>query len=362
MNLDAGPGTGGEALDPSAPVRGLGREDDDIGRPPAVSPRVAGRAVQWLLRLQSAAPGASAEATRRALQEWRGRHPDHERAWQRIEAVNGRLRGMASPLASLVAHAALAPRRSTRRRAALKTLAIALFAGGSAWVAREEAPWREWLADERTGTGERRTVTLPDGTTAALNTRSAIDVRFTASERRVRLLAGEILVTTGRDEGAAARPFVLETAQGELRPLGTRFAVRQYADACRVQVYEGAVAVRRRDGAGREYVLRAGEQLRFTRGAVGDAAPADDADAAWADDMLVAGGMRLDEFLAELGRHRPGRVSCDPAVADLRVSGTYPLADTDRILAALRSTLPVEIRFLTRYWVTVGPASTPTGS
>ena len=72
--------------------------------------------------------------------------------------------------------------------------------------------------------------------------------------------------------------------------------------------------------------------------------------------MLVASGMRLDRFLAELGRHRPGLLHCDPAIAGLRVSGTYPLADTDRVLDMLRTTLPVEIRFMTRYWATVRPA------
>ena len=33
----------------------------------------------------------------------------------------------------------------------------------------------------------------------------------------------------------------------------------------------------------------------------------------------------------------------------------FPLADTDRVLAALQQSLPVEVHSLTRYWVTVGP-------
>jgi transmembrane sensor len=81
--------------------------------------------------------------------------------------------------------------------------------------------------------------------------------------------------------------------------------------------------------------------------------PVNDTATAWTDGMLVASGMRLADFLAELSRHRPGYLGCDPAIAGLRVSGTYPLADTDRILDTLRTTLPVEIHFRTRYWVTV---------
>jgi transmembrane sensor len=40
----------------------------------------------------------------------------------------------------------------------------------------------------------------------------------------------------------------------------------------------------------------------------------------------------------------------------LRLSGTYPLADTDRVLDTLTRILPVEVVFITRYWATVRAA------
>ncbi|WP_420995108.1 FecR domain-containing protein [Cupriavidus sp. 30B13] len=319
---------------------------------PCIPPDVAARAVEWLLALQD--EGAT-PATRQAWERWRTAHPDHARAWERIERVNARLQHFASPEAAAAARAALLPPRSRGRREAVKALALLLFAGGIAWTAEEHAPWREWLADERTAVGERRSLVLADGTVVSLNTDSAIDVRFSATERRVRLVGGEIMVVTGKD-GAAPRPFLVETEQGELQPLGTRFTARRLPDASRVSVFEGAVAIRPRDGAGLARTLRAGEQASFTRTAIGQTMTASEADTAWADGMIVATRMRLDDFLAELGRHRPGRLRCDPAVAGLRVSGTFPLADTDRILDALRTTLPVRIAFLTRYWVTVQAA------
>lgn len=329
-----------------------------------VPPAVARQAVEWLVELHS---DEADDTTRLALQQWLAQHPDHERAWRRIEAVNEQLRSAAgnSAMASRVAHATLmdahkAAPRSVQRREAIKTLAVLLFAGGTAWVAQENMPLRQWAsawtADERTGVGERRTVTLVDGTTVALNTDSAINVRFTQTERRMRLVGGEILLTTGKD--SADRLFIVETAQGEIQPLGTRFAVRQQADASRVDVFEGAVAIRPRDarpGAGAARTLRAGAQTHFTRSTVAESQPVNDNTIAWKDGMLVASGMRLQDFLAELSRHRPGRLNCDPAIANLRVSGSYPLNDTDRILDTLRTTLPVESHFLTRYWVTVRP-------
>lgn len=326
----------------------------NTGTGTAIPPEVARRAVEWLVELQSD------DSALQALQHWRGQHPDHERAWLRIETVNhqllGPLRGAASPVASALAHATLAPPRSIQRREAFKTLMVLLFAGGTGWMLEDRSPWREWTADERTGVGERRTVVLADGTTVALNSDSAIDVRFSTTERRVRLVGGELLLVTGKDP--AGRPLRIETAHGEIQPLGTRFAVRQWPDACRVDVFEGAVAIRPHGGGGRTHTLRAGERASFTRTAIGAPLPANDGDTAWTEGMLVASGMRLQDFLDELGRHRPGHLGCDPAIANLRVSGTYPLVDTGRILDLLRTTLPVEVHFVTRYWVTVRPSRT----
>ena len=69
--------------------------------------------------------------------------------------------------------------------------------------------------------------------------------------------------------------------------------------------------------------------------------------------MLVAAHMRLGDFLAELGRYRRGQLNCDPKVANLLISGTYPIDDTERVLDVLPLSLPVRVRRFTRYWVTV---------
>ncbi len=41
------------------------------------------------------------------------------------------------------------------------------------------------MAEQRSQTGEVRTLSLPDGTSVTLNTASAIDVQFSATERRI---------------------------------------------------------------------------------------------------------------------------------------------------------------------------------
>ncbi|WP_240513072.1 FecR/PupR family sigma factor regulator, partial [Janthinobacterium sp. GW456W] len=62
-----------------------------------VAPAVARQAVQWWLALHG---GGATAAQRNAWQRWRAEDAEHERAWQRIEAVSGQLAGIPSPLAA----------------------------------------------------------------------------------------------------------------------------------------------------------------------------------------------------------------------------------------------------------------------
>ncbi|WP_370385390.1 FecR domain-containing protein [Janthinobacterium sp. SUN128] len=319
---------------------------DGTGIAGSVAPAVARRAVQWWLALQG---GDATAAQLQAWQRWRAEAAEHERAWQRIEAVSGQLAGIPPPLAS----AALAAPAGAQRRRAVRLLTALVMAGGSAAMLRQTPIWQSWNADASTATGERRTVRLPDGGTLVLNTDSAIKLRYDASERAVQLLRGEVLLQTAPD--AQQRPFRVHTADGTARALGTRFIVRQHEGFVLVGVLEGAVELRPAAADRQPRVLRAGEEGSFTRDGVGAAHALDAGAGAWADGMLVAAHMRLDDFLLELSRHRRGHLGCDPALAHLLVSGAYPLANTDRVLLALVEALPVELHYLTRYWVTLRP-------
>ena len=326
----------------------------DIPRP------IALRAVEWWMELQS---GEDTRTQQLALARWRAEHPDHERAWQHLCSVSGRLRSLAETGeasggksgSATAARIALTRTGASRRRAGVKALATLLFAGGATWLAGEHVPWRAWSADACTAPGERRTLALADGTRVTLNTDSAIDIRFSGAERRVRLVQGEIMIATGHADGEH-RPFIVETAQGTLLPLGTRFAVRQQGATSGLDVFEGAVRIDPFDTTGLAPVVRAGQRARFTRTEVGALEPVDENASAWTDGLIVASGMRLGDFVSELARYRRGHLGCDPAVAGLRLSGTFPLADIDRVLDTVARTLPVEVVFITRYWITVRAA------
>ena len=120
-------------------------------------------------------------------------------------------------------------------------------------------------------------------------------------------------------------------------------------------VRESRVRVRARSGA--QHIIPAGRQVVFTAAAIGEPAALDGGALAWQRGMLLADDMRLHDFALELGRYRPGIVRCDPRVADVRVSGAFPITDTDAALVMLVSTYPVAARTrLGGYWVTLDAA------
>ncbi|KIY41932.1 hypothetical protein TZ03_04265 [Pseudomonas sp. 10-1B] len=305
---------------------------------------VVAQAIDWRVRLASGlAPVEELEACVR----WRRLHPSHEQAWQRLAVFDGRLGGMPPPQASQAL-------RYRDRRTVLKGLALLLggtaLAGGTS-LGLHGTPW---LAEQRTATGERRRLALPDGGWLQMNSGTALDLAFDSQQRRVRLLAGEIMIQTGKQ--GAERPFWVDTPMGRLQALGTGFTVRLGEDSVLLAVEEGAVAVRPSAGQQTAAVVHAGEQARFDRQGVFAAQPLDRDALAWREGYLVVRQWPLARLCAELGRYRSGVLRCDPTVADLLISGVFPVGETDRALAALGHSLPVRARYLTRWWVTLEPA------
>ncbi|RQO61585.1 Fe2+-dicitrate sensor protein [Variovorax sp. KBW07] len=324
----------------------------DAPRP--IDPAIVDQALAWLVKIQS---GSASACDSDACDCWRQLHPDHERAWLRLCGLGRDLREGTSAVAPQIARSTLRGVDRQQRRWALKAVAGLGVGAWAAWSMRHDIA--SLRADHRTVAGERRLVVLADGTQVMLNTRTAIDVRIDASTRTLRLLGGEIMVTTARD--AAQRPFVVLGRDGRIVPIGTRFVVREFdgdglgghaGESTEVTVLEGAVDV---SAGERSQVTRvsAGSRVRYGAASVGTPARLDESAAAWADGSLVVERMRLADFLAELGRYRGGVLRCDPAVAGVLVSGSFPLADTDAVLAMLEETLPVRRTSLSRYWVTV---------
>lgn len=332
--------------------------DDTTDGPARSEAEVRKEAVAWYARLCS---GEATEADHEAWARWHAAHPDHRRAWGHFEALQLTLQRAPGAVAAATLQAARRDRRRVLR-------GIATLAGGGvlaslSWrLASTEAGLRAWLADYRTGAGEQRVITLADGSQLTLNTRTSVDVSINAAHRRVVLLEGEILVHTARPgirSGSAARdnrPFQVQTPQGQILALGTRFTVRSDGDRTVVSVLEDAVEVRAAQAPGQVARLEAGQQATFSLAHIEATQPAEPMFASWASGSLIVNGWRLEDVVRELARYRAGRLACDPAVADIAVSGVFPIGDTDKALAVITRAFPVRLSGVTRYWLTLVPA------
>lgn len=309
------------------------------------------QAAEWFATLRADDAGASEQQRWR---QWLDQDERHRAAWGRVEAVNAEF-GLMPPALS---HQALA-REGLRRRRAIKTLAW--LAAGLTFTAGvgSSRQARGYLAainaQYRTAVGETRRQQLADGSTLWLNTASAADADFSDSLRRIALHRGEIMIQTAHDAQVPPRPLVVDVPAGRLQALGTRFVVRLEDQDTLLMVLQGKVRITPA-GAALPLVVEAGSQVRFSADRLGQPQAADDTMSAWTRRLLMPDGMRLADFLAELGRYRHGYLGCAPEVADLRLVGVYPLDDTERVLNALPATLPVKVRRILPWWISVEPA------
>ena len=307
--------------------------------------------MQWLLELRET---AWAEATVAELQRWREASAEHERAWQQIAAVNRRLLGLkagegqAEALPAPARAALLTRAGGGARRRAIRGVATVLVGSAGAWLAWRSGPMQQWTATLRTGRGERLERTLEDGSQITLAGGCALNLDFGPARRRLALIAGEVFVATAHSPGDS-RPFLIDTRFGSVQALGTRYSVRLVDSpqpGALASVFDGAIRLTPAEPGAAARELQAGQQALLRRESVGSPAPADPNRAAWASGSLVAQGLRLDAFLAELALHAPFALDCDPAVAGLRLSGSFPIDDVDRIVESVARllTLRVETR------------------
>jgi transmembrane sensor len=308
-------------------------------------------AADWLIRMSE----SELSDTERAEWEcWKVSTPERSRAWSRAQLLQTKLGGLPPSLAM----SALDRPSSPERRAALGKLAMILAILPAGWGSWKLAESQQWSADYHTVVGQQRELTLADGSKITLNTDTAIDVLFEANQRLIHLREGEILVQTAPDISPMARPFLVSTRQGRMQALGTRFTVRELQPRTHLVVLEGAVKVELAENRqSTPLIVNAGQRTDFSSHTFGQLSVADRYVGAWTQGMLMVDNMRLPDFVAELTRYRRGFVRLDPALCDLRISGAYPISDSQRTLNMLAQTYPILVRgHLNGYWVMLSPA------
>ena len=295
-------------------------------------------AADWLLRIRR--PEAD-EGDWLAFEAWLAASPDHAAAYDAVLAVWEEVGAAAPALKANLAEdgtGGVGPRIRASRR-------WAIAAGLAAALAVAVVPWRDVTAPTTvyaTGQGERRTVTLADGTRIDLNAASEIRVKLTSRERHVVMTDAEAVFDVTRDPG---RPFVIESGDLTVRVLGTQFGVRRRNGEVAVVVARGVVEVRPAvDEPGPRVRLTPGRRLDHVEGAiqshVSDADPEEVF--GWRSGRLIYRARPLSEVVADLNRYAktPLRLA-DARTGEIRFSGVLILDDEQAIVRRLVALAPI---------------------
>jgi transmembrane sensor len=296
-------------------------------------------AEEWLARLHS--PDRSPQ-DEEAFERWRAADPEHAAAYAEVEYLHRHAARLAGdPLLRAVARAARrdlvrrAPARPSRSRwAAIGLAACALLAVGVTQMMTRPPPTAgQTLA---AGTGLPHTVTLDDGTRVALDAQTSLLVRFDARQREVILRNGRAQFQVAHDP---ARPFVVMADGNVIHDIGTTFQVSRQAGGVTVGLLEGRVSVSR-ENAGHHWMseLAPAQQLHVDAdGRAGPVMPLDVASArGWTRGELAFDGRRLDDLLHAMNRYSVTQLRLGaPALASLKVSGSFRAGDQEALASAL---------------------------
>lgn len=313
------------------------------------------QAAEWLLNLHE---GPADEAQRQAFERWQQQSPQHAAAAARMQDMIARmhaLRSQPAPARAALDAAFQGHVEAQRKRRALRALLLVGCLALPALALQQSRYPQLWMADTRTAPGQWTTLQLQDHSTLTLNGASAVNLHFDGEHRRVELLQGEILVDVAHDP---QRAFEVQTEDGTLRALGTRFVVQREDGQTRLTMLHSRVAAHSAN-ARQTLEVAAGNQAVVTPDSVTLTGPVDvrSIDEAWKRHQLVVDDQPLGDVLEALARQRRGHVQFDrAALAGLRVSAVLPLDDSDRALQLLADILPIQVRRFTPWLVVVSVA------
>jgi transmembrane sensor len=294
----------------------------------------------------TALTAADAESTPEFV-AWLATDPRNVDAWRRVQ----------EPW-SLVGEHATAPEIIELRRAALDHAHAAgrirwtrsrhwVLAGrltaAAAMLALLVVGFFFWQAQQpevySTRAGERRVVTLDDGSRIALDSRTEVRVHYTERARELQLARGQARFDVAHD---VRRPFSVSAGRHKVVAMGTAFNVDLLGSSLFVTLIEGRIVVLGEPVAQPE-TLDVGEQLVLPpTGPSSVAHVSIERTTAWENGEIVFENDRLASVVARVNRYSPAPVVIeDAATAELRISGVFHTGDVDGFVSTLVSYLPV---------------------
>jgi transmembrane sensor len=306
--------------------------------------RARQEAADWFARLRA---GAS-EAELAAFAVWRADTLNGDtydrlaRQWEQSRFLANTSLGRGRDLS----RASVWHRRPVVRVAAVAALVV-LIVGGGLWLhggmRSDQAAAPVAYASKADAV---RTVTLADGSRVTLDRSSAVQVAYSASERRLELLKGRARFDVAHDP---ARPFAVRADGGTVVAHGTIFDVELRPALVRVVLLRGSVEVRAdpvvaRGAPGR--MLVPGQALVYAHGkAPSPPVAADPADTAWPGAMLSFDATPLREAVAGFNRRNAVKlVLGSERIGDLRITGAFAADDPAGFAQAAAAMFQLDLR------------------
>ena len=291
-------------------------------------------AARWVARMD--ADGWS-DADEAELEAWFALDARHRGLLLHTQALWMRI---GQPAPSFAQEEAPAQRPAVGRRRVL--------AGGAGALAASLALgfflWPEGLR-YKTAVGEIRRFPLADGSTAAINTASTIEIMLTAKRRGVRIDTGEAWFQVAKD---ASRPFVVEAGRVRVRAVGTAFSVRRRDGGADVLVTEGVVEAWADGAEGHRVRLVAGSRAFISDDAsirempVG--ASSVDRALAWRSGKIDLNGVTLADAVAEFNRYNQRQLRLvDARLGSETFDGVFRTDDPDGFARTVAASLSVPV-------------------
>lgn len=322
--------------------------------------RVSEEAGEWLLRLQE---GDMSREQRGELVDWLRESPLHVAEMLRIASVHGALEqferwaGLSTQGAEKDDAVVVLPTAAARRAPVTKKRPVAAWSLAAA-VACIAIALGMLLPSLRghvieTERGERREVSLADGSVVQIDPETRLRVKLEDQSRQIFLETGRALFRVAKDP---SRPFVVHADATSVRAIGTAFGVERRKQGVVVTVAEGKVAVEGgavpvntspEKASATEIVLVANEQITVqpTVPATPEVRKVDSERAlAWAEGRLVFEDTPVAEVVVQFNRYNSIQIQIrDERLARRPISGVFNAAHPDSFVDFLRAGAVVQV-------------------
>lgn len=299
-------------------------------------------AAKWVIERHS---DSWTEADQARLDEWLGAHTANLIAYLRADHIWQRSDRIAALKSKPKVKAQRPIQNSWPQTMLLRVVAGFGIAALLAVIASVEFSGAEY-ATYATAVGERKVLTLPDGSRIELNTNSTLRLAKEEGKSEAVLDKGEAYFDIKHNP---KRPFVVAAHGRRIVDVGTKFVVRNDKDALKISMLEGRVALSSSEtGAGASTELETGDValatpattriIRSNTRSLVDAA-------SWRKGYLTFRPETLADAVAEFNRYNDIKLSVQGAdLGSKQIYGTFRTTDVDVFASVAQEVLHLRVK------------------